>query len=449
MHACSLMLMATALGVNSGWQPLEEGGMEYIVQIQPELFESMRAGEVITSIVPDGVEAVRSFKVVVGDERPPRIDPPVLRVNSVSEPSTIAVEAPSIRQQGNVLRTNAEEATQAVRGLAEETQTFVRDTTQDLRNAGQNIRNEVQGTFDRYSRPSPANSDGRATTVVANDEPSPVMILPERGEDFGPASTSRGVADNSTTTPFRVNPAASAPASNASVLPPRSATGALPDRYGSPAVNSIPATSQAQPTYSRDDRLAAPNYERNDPAFDRTGPVLPPSSAVGPDMNAANRYSANGQAIDNRYAPPRLDDPNATTTQYLPSGQDDRNFQETRLRDVAPRAARDDSLFTAPADPRMTTVSATVPGNMASADPALVNSQSAGAEPPAANIPGPANGAPESPRAPKLESPDIGTWGFVLLLLAGSAAGNFYMGYTWLAMRRRFHSLVRDRRMAV
>ena len=41
MQTCSLVLMAAALGVNSGWQPLEDGGMEYIVQIQPELTVSI------------------------------------------------------------------------------------------------------------------------------------------------------------------------------------------------------------------------------------------------------------------------------------------------------------------------------------------------------------------------------------------------------------------------
>ncbi len=71
------MLAAAVLGVDVGWQPLPGGGMEYIIQIEPELLDALRRGEVVVSQVPPQVKDVRQYRIVVGRGRLPRITPAV------------------------------------------------------------------------------------------------------------------------------------------------------------------------------------------------------------------------------------------------------------------------------------------------------------------------------------------------------------------------------------
>lgn len=74
MLAASLILAAAALGVDTGWEPDGQGGYTYIIQIEPQMLDTLRAGTVITSEIPPGLSGVRSFRIVVGQERPPHGD---------------------------------------------------------------------------------------------------------------------------------------------------------------------------------------------------------------------------------------------------------------------------------------------------------------------------------------------------------------------------------------
>ena len=69
-------IAAVLLGVDAGWQPLPEGGMEYIIQIEPQLLETLKSGEPIQSDVPSYVKDVRSYRIVVGTAKLPRQLPP-------------------------------------------------------------------------------------------------------------------------------------------------------------------------------------------------------------------------------------------------------------------------------------------------------------------------------------------------------------------------------------
>jgi hypothetical protein len=69
-------IVAVLLGVDAGWQPLPEGGMEYIIQIEPQLLETLKSGEPIQSDVPSYVKDVRAYRIVVGTAKLPRQLPP-------------------------------------------------------------------------------------------------------------------------------------------------------------------------------------------------------------------------------------------------------------------------------------------------------------------------------------------------------------------------------------
>lgn len=70
MTGIVLCLSAAAMGVDYGWQPVE-GGIEYIIQIEPQLVDSLKAGRDIFSDLPKTAQRVRSYRITVGKGRLP------------------------------------------------------------------------------------------------------------------------------------------------------------------------------------------------------------------------------------------------------------------------------------------------------------------------------------------------------------------------------------------
>ena len=69
--ALLLVLSAWAVLIDYGWQPAGGGGLEYIIQVQPELIDTFRA-EGFSSEIPSQVQDIRRIRIVVGNERLPR-----------------------------------------------------------------------------------------------------------------------------------------------------------------------------------------------------------------------------------------------------------------------------------------------------------------------------------------------------------------------------------------
>ena len=86
----SMLLLATAVfGVDFGWQPTEYGGFEYIVQIEPELFEIVKSGEPIFNEIPREVRGADRLRIVVGTAKLPREGNPPIST-SPPVPATMA-----------------------------------------------------------------------------------------------------------------------------------------------------------------------------------------------------------------------------------------------------------------------------------------------------------------------------------------------------------------------
>ncbi|HTU24428.1 MAG TPA: hypothetical protein VMF30_03450 [Pirellulales bacterium] len=66
--------MALALGVDAGYEPVADGHLEYIVQIEPQLLEALASGSDITSEVPRGLD-IRHFRLTVGNAVLPHLLP--------------------------------------------------------------------------------------------------------------------------------------------------------------------------------------------------------------------------------------------------------------------------------------------------------------------------------------------------------------------------------------
>ncbi|HET6880173.1 MAG TPA: hypothetical protein VFI31_08465 [Pirellulales bacterium] len=71
MSGILVCLSAAVLGVDYGWQPVAGGGIEYIIQIEPELVESLKAGNDLFSDLPASVRNIRSYRITVGTGRLP------------------------------------------------------------------------------------------------------------------------------------------------------------------------------------------------------------------------------------------------------------------------------------------------------------------------------------------------------------------------------------------
>jgi hypothetical protein len=74
MYGVALLLTVAAVGVEYGWQPGEDGQLEYIIQIEPELVKTLSEGKVdLLSEIPEELQGVKRFRIRVGTEKVPRI----------------------------------------------------------------------------------------------------------------------------------------------------------------------------------------------------------------------------------------------------------------------------------------------------------------------------------------------------------------------------------------
>ena len=74
MQAMLALAMGTALlGIDVGWQPIEEGGLEYIVQIDPETLARLKPGDELATGIRPVLRDVRRYRIVIGKGPLPRI----------------------------------------------------------------------------------------------------------------------------------------------------------------------------------------------------------------------------------------------------------------------------------------------------------------------------------------------------------------------------------------
>ncbi len=72
MVSQALLLGWMSLGINYGWQPAPEGGLEYIVQVEPSLVDALLRGQSLVSEIPGNVRNLRRVRVRIGNDEVPR-----------------------------------------------------------------------------------------------------------------------------------------------------------------------------------------------------------------------------------------------------------------------------------------------------------------------------------------------------------------------------------------
>ena len=76
MVSTMVCLAAMTLGVDVGWEP-SDGGLEYIIQIEPEMLDSLRDGRVIRSDVRPHLRGeLRTWRIQFGTGPVPQTDLP-------------------------------------------------------------------------------------------------------------------------------------------------------------------------------------------------------------------------------------------------------------------------------------------------------------------------------------------------------------------------------------
>jgi hypothetical protein len=90
----AICIAAATLGFNFGWQRLPEGGMEYIIQLDPQSLEALRAGQPIESDVPPAAGEVRAYRIIVGTEKLPHDRPAEKPKPPPAEPAKPAKTSP-------------------------------------------------------------------------------------------------------------------------------------------------------------------------------------------------------------------------------------------------------------------------------------------------------------------------------------------------------------------
>lgn len=73
MYAIALLVSWAAVAVDYGWQPTQDGQLEYIVQIAPAELDAMKNGEEIISEIHPDARGVRRFRIRVGRGELPRV----------------------------------------------------------------------------------------------------------------------------------------------------------------------------------------------------------------------------------------------------------------------------------------------------------------------------------------------------------------------------------------
>jgi len=76
MHGVAVLLVAASIGVDYGWQADDDGTLEYIIQLEPELISALQKGEAVISEIHPDVQGVRRFRIQIGTAPLPRVSPP-------------------------------------------------------------------------------------------------------------------------------------------------------------------------------------------------------------------------------------------------------------------------------------------------------------------------------------------------------------------------------------
>jgi hypothetical protein len=88
MIPCFLLLAASAVGFDYGWESLPDGGSMYIVQFDPAVLEEAQiVGLPLQSDIPAEIKDIRTISIRLGTEPLPKKSPPMKSEADLSQKS--------------------------------------------------------------------------------------------------------------------------------------------------------------------------------------------------------------------------------------------------------------------------------------------------------------------------------------------------------------------------
>jgi hypothetical protein len=109
----TLVCIAVAvLGIEPGWQRLEGGGWQYVIQLDSQNLEALKAGESLGSDIPPELRDIRRYQITLGPGKPPReiLPEPALSEGPELRPprQTMALGPPARSEPGPSARVGPE-----------------------------------------------------------------------------------------------------------------------------------------------------------------------------------------------------------------------------------------------------------------------------------------------------------------------------------------------------
>jgi hypothetical protein len=172
-------ITAPARGVTFGWQELPDGGIEYIVQVEPALLDAFRDTG-YWSEIPAGTPAFRRIKLKVGDEKLPN--------EGTLPPPVVAPEPKQTVTEGNPMASGAE--------FSKPPDAPTREAPADFQQPAEAkpiYSGPFSGAFNRDQKlPAPEPIDEPAPTTKPDAETPPMTTKkPVLGETEPPSGTAR------------------------------------------------------------------------------------------------------------------------------------------------------------------------------------------------------------------------------------------------------------------
>lgn len=249
MNAVLLMAATTLVGIDVGYQPLPEGGVEYIIQIEPQLLDRLAKGEDLESAVPPELD-VRRYRITVGNAILPR----ELPTSSPARPST-GFDPPK--------RPSLSEPARPLDKSPLDSRPIERTTTLDS-------SNPLGGA--RPLEDNPPREENRPLDGSIAGESQPLETVPVESRPF-----ERGRFDRTLSEPDRTS---EAPTS----------------RYSSPPITAAPRELEPAPSTNP---LSGRPVTYDDPSAAEHQAERPPS--LGPESSSASRPSLDRPSLE----PPR------------------------------------------------------------------------------------------------------------------------------------------------
>jgi hypothetical protein len=148
-----LLVPAAANAVTFGWQELPEGGIEYLVQVEPDLLDSFHK-EGFASDIPKGLRDIRRIRIVVGQGRLPH-------QGDINGPQSAAVEQPAGHKSPDSVPPLLPQETRSEPPVSSQTNT---DTNLADRGASDNGAPVAEAAHD-FTQPLPFFQSGSAKHI--------------------------------------------------------------------------------------------------------------------------------------------------------------------------------------------------------------------------------------------------------------------------------------------